>query len=62
MRASTVYSRHERHREPRANVQTHTDINKRFNTETCFERQPVAEYADATLGASLTPPLCERHL
>jgi len=62
MRESIDNQRGELSRRPIVEVQTKARTGLRSNTSVCYEHQQLAEQAEATISASKTPPLCERHL
>lgn len=61
MRASTDNQRGELSRQPIVEVQSKARTGLRSNAPACYEHQQLTEQAEATISASKTPPLCERH-
>lgn len=62
MRASPDYQRSVLPHQPSMQVRTDAEASQRANTLPCYEHQRVVELAEATVYASQTLPLCERHL
>ena len=62
MRASADYQRSILPHKPSTQVRTEPGASLRANTLPCYEHRRVVELAEATVDASQTLPLYERHL